>query len=80
MSDLRITMQRKPDEENMPASTARTMAPVQVRITGAVEDVERFAEFLTGLHQISASPMTLRPRSRGVAQGYMTVHTGGEST
>jgi hypothetical protein len=24
--------------------------------------------------------MTLRPRSRGVAQGYMTVHIGGEST
>ena len=56
------------------------MAPVEVRITGAPEDVEEFAEFLTALHQVSASPMTLRPRSRGVAQGYMTVHIGGEST
>ena len=56
------------------------MAPVQVRITGASEDVEKFAEFLTDLHQVSASPVTLRPRSRGVAQGYMTVHIGGGST
>ena len=64
----------------MATSTARVMTPVQVRITGAAEDVERFAEFLAGLYQISASPMTLRPRSRGVVQGYMTVHIGGEST
>ena len=64
----------------VPDSAARAMTPVQVRITGATEDVEQFAEFLTGLHQISASPMTLRARSRGVAQGYMTVHIGGEST
>jgi hypothetical protein len=56
------------------------MAPVQVRITGAPKDVEEFKEFLTDLHQVSASPMTLRPRSRGVAQGYMTVYIGGGST
>ena len=51
-----------------------------LRITMQKKDVERFAEFLTGLHQISASPMTLRARSRGVAQGYMTVHIEGEGT
>jgi hypothetical protein len=56
------------------------MAPLQVRITGALEDAEEFAEFLMGLPQVSASPMTLRPRSRGVVQGYMTVHIGGAST
>ena len=73
-------MQRSQARAKVPDNAARAMAPVQVRITGATEDVEQFAEFLTGLHQISASPMTLRARSRGVAQGYMTVHIGGEST
>lgn len=63
-----------------PDNAVRPMAPVEVRITGAAEDVEQFAEFITSLHQITASPMTLRPRNRGVAQGYMTVHIGGEST
>ena len=73
-------MQRKQDRDKAQDSAARAMAPVQVRITGAPEDVEEFAEFLTDLNQVSASPMTLRPRSRGVAQGYMTVYIGGEST
>jgi hypothetical protein len=73
-------MQGNQTRGTAPDNAVRAMAPVQVRITGAAEDVERFAEFLADLHQISASPMTLRPRNRGVAQGYMTVHIGGEST
>jgi hypothetical protein len=73
-------VQRKQDRDKAHDSAARAMAPGQVRITGAPEDVEEFAEFLTDLHQVSASPMTLRPRNRGVAQAYMTVHIGGGST
>ena len=41
------------------------MAPVQVRISGAREDVTRLAEFLASLDQISASPVSLRPRAAG---------------
>ena len=73
-------MQRKQGSEKTPDNAVRAMAPVQVRITGAPEDVEQVAEFLAGLPPVSASPMTLRPRSRGVTQGYMTVHIRGEST
>jgi hypothetical protein len=71
---------RKQGSEKAPDSAARAMAPVQVRITGTPEDAEEFVEFLTGLPQVSASPMTLRPRSLGVVQEYMTVHIGGAST
>ncbi len=53
------------------------MAPVQVRISGAPDDVTRLAEFLAGIPEISASPAILKPRSPGFAQGYLTVnHTG----
>ena len=41
------------------------MAPVQVRISGAREDVTRLAEFLASLDQISASPVSLKPRAAG---------------
>lgn len=54
------------------------MAPVQVRISGVPEDVTRLAEFLAGLGQISASPVSLKPRGNGLAQGYLTVIITGE--
>ena len=54
------------------------MAPVQVRISGAANDVRRLAEFLAGLQVISASPVEVRNRASGVAQGYMTVMLNGE--
>ena len=41
------------------------MAPVQVRISGAREDVTRLAGFLASLDQISASPVSLKPRAAG---------------
>jgi hypothetical protein len=49
------------------------MAPVQVRITGAPDDVTRLAEYLAGLPDISASPAEVRNRPSGIAQGYLTV-------
>jgi hypothetical protein len=49
------------------------MAPVQVRVTGASDDVTRLAEYLAGLPEISASPAEVRSRPSGIAQGYMTV-------
>ena len=50
------------------------MAPVQVRLSGAPGDVRRLAEFLVGLQGISASPVEVRNRASGIAQGYMTVN------
>ena len=54
------------------------MAPVQVRISGAADDVRRLSEFLAGLQAISASPVEVRNRASGIAQGYMTVLLNGE--
>jgi hypothetical protein len=54
------------------------MAPVQVRISGAAEDVTRLAEFLAGIQGISASPVEVRNRPSGLSQGYMTVLLNGE--
>ncbi len=54
------------------------MAPVQVRISGAPDDVKKLAEFLAGLPEISASPVGIKPRSPGFAQGYLTVNLTGE--
>jgi hypothetical protein len=50
------------------------MAPVQVRLSGAADDVRRLAEFLAGLQVISASPVDIKARPSGIAQGYMTVN------
>jgi hypothetical protein len=50
------------------------MAPVQVRISGAEDDVRRLAEFLAAAPQISASPADIKARPSGIAQGYLTVH------
>jgi len=36
------------------------MAPVQVRLSGAADDLRRLAEFLAGLQEISASPADIR--------------------
>jgi hypothetical protein len=49
------------------------MAPAQVRISGAAEDVRRLAEFLAAIPEISASPAGVKARPSGIAQGYMTV-------
>ena len=54
------------------------MAQVQVRLSGAADDVRRLAEFLVGLQGISASPVEVRNRASGIAQGYMTVILNGE--
>ena len=54
------------------------MAPVQVRLSGAAGDVNRLAEFLVGLPGISASPVEVRTRASGIAQGYLTVILNGE--
>jgi hypothetical protein len=54
------------------------MAPVQVRLSGAADDVRRLSEFLAGLQGISASPAEVRNRAPGIAQGYMTVLLNGE--
>jgi hypothetical protein len=56
------------------------MAPVQVRLSGAAEDVNRLAEFLAGIPGISASPVEVRTRASGIAQSYMTVMFNGEGT
>ena len=56
------------------------MAPVQVRLSGAADDVNRLAEFLAGIPGISASPAGVRTRASGIAQGYMTVTLNGEGT
>ena len=50
------------------------MAPVQVRISGAAEDVRKLAEFLAAIPGISASPVDIKARPSGIAQGYMTVN------
>jgi len=49
------------------------MAPAQVRISGAADDVKRLAEFLAAIPFISASPAGIKARPSGIAQGYMTV-------
>ena len=54
------------------------MAPVQVRLSGAADDVNKLAEFLAGIRGISASPVEVRNRASGIAQGYMTVLLNGE--
>ena len=54
------------------------MAPVQVRISGAADDVHKLADFLAGLRAISASPAAVRTRPSGIAHGYMTVTLNGE--
>ena len=54
------------------------MAPVQVRISGAPDDATRLAEFLAGIQGISASPVEVRKRLSGIAQGYMTMMLNGE--
>jgi hypothetical protein len=54
------------------------MAPVQVRLSGAEHDVKRLAEFLAGIPAISASPIGIKARPSGIAQGYMTVMLNGE--
>jgi hypothetical protein len=54
------------------------MAPVQVRLSGAADDVRWLAEFLVGLQGISASPVEVRNRAPGIAQGYLTVMLDGE--
>ena len=56
------------------------MAPVQVRLSGAADDVRRLAEFLAGLQEVSASPAEVRNRASGIAHGYMTVLLNGEDT
>ena len=38
------------------------MAPVQVRIGGAAEDVKRLSEYLAGIPGISASPAGIKAR------------------
>jgi hypothetical protein len=48
------------------------MAPVQVRISGAAQDMRRLAEFLAAIPGISASPAEIKARPSGIAQGYMT--------
>jgi hypothetical protein len=53
------------------------MAPVNVRISGAPDDVRRLAEFLAGIPRISASPVEVKARPSGIAQGYLTVHLEG---
>ncbi len=50
------------------------MAPVQVRISGAADDVKRLAEFLAGIPGLSASPIEIKARPSGIAQGYLTVN------
>ncbi len=50
------------------------MAPVQVRLSGAADDVRRLAEFLAGLQGISAGPAGVGNRAPGIAQRYMTVN------
>jgi hypothetical protein len=50
------------------------MAPVQVRISGAAEDVGKLAEFLAAIPGISASPVDIKTRPSGIAQGYLTVN------
>ena len=50
------------------------MAPVQVRISGAADDVRKLAEFLAAIPGISASPIDIKARPSGIAQGYMTVN------
>jgi hypothetical protein len=52
--------------------------PVQVRLSGAADDVRRLAEFLAGLPGISATPVEVRNRTSGIAQSYMTVILNGE--
>ncbi len=54
------------------------MAPVQVCISGAPDDVKSLAEFLADIPEISASPAAIKPRSPGFAQAYLTVHLTGE--
>lgn len=49
------------------------MAPVQVRISGAADDVRRLAEYLAEIPAISASPAGIKARPSGIAQGYLTV-------
>ena len=74
-----MTRQAGPPGARLPELPAgRVMAPVQVRISGAPEDVTRLAEFLASLDQISASPVEVRNRASGIAQGYMTVILNGE--
>jgi hypothetical protein len=53
------------------------MAPVNVRISGALDDVRRLADFLAIIPGISASPVEVEARPSGIAQGYMTVHLEG---
>ena len=53
------------------------MAPVQVRISGAADDVRRLAEFLAALPGISASPIGIKARPSGIAPGYLTVNLEG---
>lgn len=53
------------------------MAPVQVRITGAADDVRKLAEFLAATPGISASPAGIKARPSGIAQGYLTVNLEG---
>jgi hypothetical protein len=50
------------------------MAPVQVSISGAADDVQRLAEFLATMPGISVSPVEIKARPSGVAQGYLTVN------
>jgi hypothetical protein len=53
------------------------MAPVNVRISGALDDVRRLADFLASIRGISASPVEVKARPSGIAQGYLTVNLGG---
>ena len=50
------------------------MAPVQVRISGAAEDVGKLAGFLAASPGIGASPAGIKARPSGIAQGYLTVN------
>jgi hypothetical protein len=52
------------------------MAPVQVRISGAAEDVRRLAEFLAAIPGISASPNDIKARPSGITQGHIIVNLG----
>jgi hypothetical protein len=54
------------------------MAPVNMHISGTAEDVKGPAEFLAGIRGLSASPVEVRNRPSGIAQGYMTVMLNGE--
>jgi len=54
------------------------MAPVQVRISGAANDVRKLADFLAAIPGISASPVEVKARPSGIAQGYLTVIIKGE--